>query len=535
MRSATTVFILVILGYGQWIPAKVDLVTLPQRDAVQLTIYNSADLTLVRESRRLTLKRGENQLQFSWADTLIDPTSLAMTPRAQADRIDILDLVYPPRAKNLGIWNIQSGPSGAAPVEISYLTSGLSWRAFYLATLAPDETTMRLQGYVRITNHSGEDYENAQVRLIVGSVHLIDQIAELARRPYPYGHPGQTREKFTRYDVGGDALRLKEWFDVNAPALVEESLRQIKEIRKEGLSEYFLYTIEGTETIPTGTAKRLASFTAEDVPVMNLYKYEEERYGSNVVRFLSFANDQEHKLGETPIPGGTVKVYRAVDATGHLSYEGQAECKYIPVAEEVELNLGADENVVVTPKQMEFRTENILFDGRGNIAGWDEVRLWRITVKNTRDLPVEVEIRRDFGGAYWDLQLSDAAPAGEAEVDYTKHDATRGRFRLQLKPGAVRTFGYRLRTYHEQRRAAYRQTRLSADEVLHLADAHARRVKQTDQGFDLNNYPDRRPVYNESQGAWWVHYQRRPNRWPGDHFAIEIDDETQAIRYHGGA
>ena len=34
--------------------AKVDLVTLPSRDTVQLTIYNSADMTLVRESRALT-------------------------------------------------------------------------------------------------------------------------------------------------------------------------------------------------------------------------------------------------------------------------------------------------------------------------------------------------------------------------------------------------------------------------------------------------------------------------------------------------
>ena len=44
---------------------KVDLVTLPTRDTVQLTIYNSADLTLVRESRALTLKEGLNKLQFS--------------------------------------------------------------------------------------------------------------------------------------------------------------------------------------------------------------------------------------------------------------------------------------------------------------------------------------------------------------------------------------------------------------------------------------------------------------------------------------
>ena len=61
--------------------AKIDLSTLPTRDTVQLTIYNSADLTLVRDSRSLTLKDGLNKLQYSWANTLIDPTSLELFPK----------------------------------------------------------------------------------------------------------------------------------------------------------------------------------------------------------------------------------------------------------------------------------------------------------------------------------------------------------------------------------------------------------------------------------------------------------------------
>ena len=187
-RIAIVLLILmVITGVGR---AKVDLVTLPSRDTVQLTIYNSADMTLVRESRALTLKNGENKLQFSWANTLIDPTSLEMLPKANADKIDIANLTYPPRVTNLGLWNIDSGMSGKVPVEITYLTSGLSWRAFYMGTLTEDEKTMLLKGYVVVTNNSGEDYENAQTRLIVGKVHILDQIAELARRQYPYGRPG---------------------------------------------------------------------------------------------------------------------------------------------------------------------------------------------------------------------------------------------------------------------------------------------------------------------------------------------------------
>ena len=142
--------------------AKVDLVTLPARDMTQLTIYHSADLTLVRDERSLTLKEGDNKLQFSWANTLIDPTSLSMLPRAHADKIDIADLTFPPRVQNLGLWNINSQVGGKVPVEITYLTSGLTWRAYYMGTLTEDEKTMRLQGYVRVTNNSGEDYENAQ-------------------------------------------------------------------------------------------------------------------------------------------------------------------------------------------------------------------------------------------------------------------------------------------------------------------------------------------------------------------------------------
>ncbi|MFO0885882.1 MAG: hypothetical protein U0894_17135 [Pirellulales bacterium] len=36
-----------------------------------------------------------------------------------------------------------------------------------------------------------------------------------------------------------------------------------KEVVKEGLSEYFIYTIEGRETIPSGWSKRLSSLEAK--------------------------------------------------------------------------------------------------------------------------------------------------------------------------------------------------------------------------------------------------------------------------------
>ena len=92
---------LILLCLAPTALAKVDLVTLPSRDTVQLTIYNSADLTLARENRSLTLKDGLNRLQVSWENTLIDPTSLAMLPQAQAAAIDVQELVYEEDIKKL--------------------------------------------------------------------------------------------------------------------------------------------------------------------------------------------------------------------------------------------------------------------------------------------------------------------------------------------------------------------------------------------------------------------------------------------------
>ncbi len=424
---------------------KVDLVTLPSRDTVQLTIYNSADITLVRESRALTLKDGKNKLQFSWANTLIDPTSLEMLPKANTDKIDIADLTYPPRVRNLGLWNIESGVSGKVPVEITYLTSGLSWRAFYMGTLTEDEKTMRLQGYVRVTNNSGEDYENAQTRLIVGKVHILDQIAQLARRQYPYGKPGEPVQ-LGRYRGGREVLREMEFF---AKDIVDDAIlvpATPKEIKKEGLSEYFLYTIEGTETIPTGWSKRLISFNVDEVPVVNLYKYEQERYGNSTVRFLSFKNDEEHKLGDTPIPGGMLKVYRNVGDKGRLSYTGQSAFKYIPVDEDVELNLGPVGDVVVEPKLMDYKTDSYRFDHKGNVFGWDEIRTFTIKVKNTRGIPAKVEIQRNFNSSYWKLEKS-----GDFD-DFEKIDFDTVRFTVKLLPRSIKEFEYVLTTYHGVRR-----------------------------------------------------------------------------------
>jgi hypothetical protein len=164
-----------------------------------------------------------------------------------------------------------------------------------------------------------------------------------------------------------------------------------------------------------------------------------------VIRFLSFKNDKEHKLGLTPIPDGNLEVSRLADEKGHLSYIGEAGFKYIPIGQEVELNLGQARDVVVEPKCVDFKMDSLRFDSKGNLSGWDELRTWRISLRNTREIPVKVEIRRNFQTGYWQLTRSDAVGA------YEQVDRDTVKFTLELAPRSSQSFEYQLRTFHGTR------------------------------------------------------------------------------------
>ena len=436
----------------------IELVVLPRRDTTQLTIYNSADLTLIRDTRKLTLKAGWNWLQFMWSDTQIDPTSLSLTPLDHADQIEIEQLVYPAGLKDIGRWLIRSEVEGAVPFEITYFTSGLSWRAFYMGTLNEAEDKMKLDGYVVVNNHSGEDYKNARTRLVIGEVHLLDEIADLSRRRYPYGPEfllgdelflgRRFNEKFPAQEEEIElGLDLSGLDDGRAAGMGGERYYDFKKIEKESLSEYYLYSIEGTETIPDGWGKRLPSLDADDIPVKSLYKYDEARYGGQTVRFLSFANDSEHELGDTPLPEGNIRIFRNLNEQCELAYTGSADTKYIPVNEDIELNLGPARLVQIEPVLMDTRTENYTFDKDGNISGWDEIQTWRIKLTNARNLPVDIEITRDFATEYWDLAFMDLT----GRIKYNKHDATRARFTTTLPPTTEQVFDYTVTQYQQER------------------------------------------------------------------------------------
>lgn len=409
--------------------ATIDLVTLPPRERSQITIYNQEDLTLVREQRTVTFAKGVNAIQFSWAGTLIDPTSLEIEfPGAQADAFRIVDATYPANTENMLVWHIEAAKPGPAPIEISCFASGLSWQADYVLVADPTETTLKtMEGWVKVTNRSGEDYANAETRLVVGEINLVEKIAELARRGVAVLAEGK-----------GEMLRMEMRKARPMPAAAPASRMMLadmagqakpKEIRKEGVSDYFLYTVEGRETIEDEWAKRLPSFRVAQVPFKVSYEYDERKHGEGVVLFYKYKNDEEHKLGEQPLPDGRYAVYREKEGGG-LAYVNSTSLKYVPMGEDIELNLGSDGLVVVEPKMMRFRRENLEYNEAGNdqrlgmVIGYDEVRDWVLEVRNSRPRPVDIKIVRYLEGD-WTL---------DTDEKFEKKSAEKIEFKRTLEP-----------------------------------------------------------------------------------------------------
>jgi hypothetical protein len=385
----------------------VDLSTVPSRSSVQLTIYNSEDITLVRETRAVTFKKGVNPLQFSWANTLIDPTSVELKFLTNGDKLDVLDTTFPHAKPQMLYWNVSSEFDGEAKIQITYFTSGITWSADYLCIADKDEKEMSFEGFVRVFNNSGEEYEEAQVRLVVGTINLVEKIAQLANIPVP----------------AVASMPAKKYAETKTRALAGmmdaaprgDKKEQAKEIIKEGLSEYFIYTIEGTETIKNGWSKRMRSFEGQKSPFKIEYRYRPQEYGEFMVRLYLLKNDEASKLGTTPLPDGVVRAFRDNGRDG-LSYLTQQAIKYVPIGDKIELNLGRDPEVIhELIKLRTFRTDLILringtnefrkIGGDGvfkeenaTLVGWDDHEILTERIRNYTGKAINVEIRRTIPG-----------------------------------------------------------------------------------------------------------------------------------------
>jgi hypothetical protein len=445
----------------------IDLSTVPDRQSVQLTIYNSEDLTLVRETRKVSFKPGVNPLQFSWAGTLIDPSSVELRFLSHADKLDVLDTTFPHDKPQMLYWNVQSEIEGEAAIEITYFTSGITWSANYQAIANREETQLALEGFVRVSNNSGEEYEDAQVRLVVGTINLVEKIAQLAQIPM------SQVKSLEKADF--DGLRLRgAMMLMDAPkagAAGVSAPAEAKQIIKEGLSEYFIYTIDGTETIPNGWSKQLRSFEGQAVPFKIQYRYRPNEYGDQLARMYLLANDEASKLGTTPLPDGVFRVFRDNGRDG-LSFLIAQQIKYVPIGDKIEINLGVDPEVLFELVKLRSSRDNLWVqihgtntfkqvggdrqevDERSTVAGWDDRVVFAQRVRNYTAKPIDVEIRRSFGGH----------AVFRSALAAKNHDYQTVEYAAKVAPGAKAELKYELLT-HQGRNAKQANVAIEGAEI----------------------------------------------------------------------
>ncbi len=140
--------------------ARVKLITLPVRERVEIQLDNPG-ATLVEEERIVPLVKGENQVDFSWANTQIDPNTIVFRvvgPAAGAALdVKVLSVSYPPNEAAL-VWTVGASESGSARVRISYLLGNLTKSFNYRAVASHDEKTLDLSQYMRLQNLANEEF-----------------------------------------------------------------------------------------------------------------------------------------------------------------------------------------------------------------------------------------------------------------------------------------------------------------------------------------------------------------------------------------
>jgi hypothetical protein len=275
----------------------------------------------------------------------------------------------------------------------------------------------------------------------------VEKVTQLAHgMGKELGELKSDEKKELRYKSLRDMSRLDRakdgksgaWGDMSDKLDAEFVAAKEKEVVKEGLSEYFIYTIEGTETIPNGWAKRLRSFEAGNVPIKVQYRYRPVEYGEQLVRMYIMTNDKDSTLGTTPLPDGAFRIFRDNGREG-LSYLAAQPIKYIPIGDKIELNLGADPEVIFELVKLKTWRDNLWMHVGGanvfrrvdqpgvqiqvnsTVAGWDDHTQFAQRVRNYTKKPIELEIRRMLLG---DIVFRSQLPAKNHDFRTVQYTAT---------------------------------------------------------------------------------------------------------------
>ena len=368
--------------------------------------------------RQVTVVRSVPNADGAGAKEVREPATVLATNGGVvlqfADRIETSipgRIVYPDvpanlRARPTLVISLHSGAEKEQKLELSYLTGGLSWRADYVANLAPDEKTLDLSGWVTLTNQSGAAYPNATLQLVAGDVNRVRD-----NRPKAY--------------AAVEVMSTR----AAAPQMAEESL-----------FEYHLYTLDRPTTLAVNQTKQVALLSTQGVPVSKEYLLQGQNYyysgsygdlGSTqkVGVFVSFDNKESSRLG-MPLPKGIIRVYKR-DREGRAQFVGEDQIDHTPKNEQVRLKLGDAFDITAHRKQTDYK--NLGKQGKFNNVSESA---YAIVLKNAKKEPVTVSVLEPMPGD-WEM-LQNSQP-------FTKEAAGTARFKVEVPAEGSTTLTYRVR------------------------------------------------------------------------------------------
>jgi hypothetical protein len=227
------------------------------------------------------------------------------------------------------IWMLQNNSQKPQKIEASYLTSGINWKADYVAILNKLDTRTDLTGWVTIDNRSGATYQNALLKLVAGDIH---QVRPETKMEYP-----------------------------GVRSAAKEASPQFKE---ESFFEYHLYTLDRRTTVKDNQTKQMTLLDANQVPVKKLFifgghshfyfsRYDQGSGKQKVGVFLELENTKKNNLG-IPLPKGTVRVYKE-DKDGSLQFVGEDRIDHTPKDEKFKMKIGEAFDVVAEKTQTDYK------------------------------------------------------------------------------------------------------------------------------------------------------------------------------------
>ena len=297
---------------------------------------------------------------------------------------------------------VTSAAVGRQAVDLTYLATGLDWKAGYVADWNADGDQASLAAWATVDNKTGRDFKAARLTLMAGDVNM------------------KTRQSGQTPRLGARAL---------GAAAKSAAVPDIEGQRTGGARAF---VIEQPVTLENATAKQVALFARDKVSARAERHFDGDGYwfrspqGEARVEHarlvLVFNNQKGGALGRA-LPAGVVRVY-ASDATGQRRFVGEDRIGETPAGRDARVSLGDDFDVTATRSQTEFTA----LGQRSSEASH------RVDLQNASDRLVSVIVGQAFSGE-WEI-LSESQPhekVSSGAVRWTVLLPAAGKMSLQFK------------------------------------------------------------------------------------------------------